>query len=112
MTRTKDNIPPEVCVNFCKYYKPGKNEELECRGFVVVQGLLNKGRALSQKRPGRRSSPGADTVNRLKGKVCAACSFRREDCDFILTNGTAEPCGGFALLSHLLGCGEITLEDI
>jgi hypothetical protein len=112
MPRTKGNAAPEVCVHFCQYYKPGKNEGLVCQGFVVVQGLLRGGRTVSQKRPQRTATPGTETVDKLKGKVCAVCSFHEADCDFILTNGTAAPCGGFALLSHLLGCGDIKLEDI
>jgi hypothetical protein len=112
MPKTKVNAAPEVCINFCQYYKPGKKEGLECQGFVVVQRLLRGGRPVSQRRPQRTATPGAQTVDKLKDKVCAACSFREADCDFILTNGSAAPCGGFALLSHLLGCGEIELEDI
>jgi len=44
--------------------------------------------------------------------VCTVCSFQKADCDFILSGGTAPPCGGYALLLHLLGSGDLTLEEI
>ena len=101
-----------LCRNFCRYYKPGKNEELACQGFVVVHRLIEKGRRLSQDRPRRTSVPDARTIEGLKGRVCSACSFREADCDFILSGGTASPCGGYALLYHLLGSGDLTLEEL
>jgi len=112
MPRKKAKSDTTLCENFCVYYKPGRNEELECQGFIVVHRLISKGRALSQKRPGTASAPDARTREGLKSRVCSACSFREADCDFMLSNGTAAPCGGFALLSHLLGSGDLKLEEI
>jgi hypothetical protein len=45
-------------------------------------------------------------------RVCAFCSFQASDCDYIATNGAAAPCGGIALLSHLIGTGDLTLHEI
>ena len=101
-----------LCRNFCQYYKPGKNEELACQGFVVFHRLIGKGRRLSQEKPRRTAVPDAGTVEGLKGRVCASCSFQKEDCDFVLSGGTASPCGGYALLFHLLGRGDLTLEEL
>jgi hypothetical protein len=101
-----------LCRNFCRYYKPGKNEELACQGFIVVHRLIEKGRKLSRERPRRTTAPDRRTIEGLKGRVCAFCSFREGDCDFILSGGTASPCGGYALLYHLLGSGDLTLEDL
>jgi hypothetical protein len=112
MHRKKAKNDTRLCENFCKYYKPGRNEELECQGFVVVHRLISKGRKLSQERPGTVSAPDARTLAGLKGRVCSACSFREADCDFVLSGGTEAPCGGFALLSHLLGSGDVKLEEI
>jgi len=107
--RTADTT---LCRNFCKYYKPGKNEELECQGFVVFHRLIGKGKQLSQEKPRRTAVPDARTVEGLKGRVCAACSFREADCDFVSSDGRAAPCGGYALLFHLLGSGDLTLDEI
>ena len=101
-----------LCRNFCQYYKPGKNEELACQGFVVVHRLIEKGRRLSQEKPRRTAAPDARTIEGLKERVCTACSFRAADCDFILSGGTASPCGGYALLFHLLGRGDLTREEL
>jgi hypothetical protein len=112
MSRKRAKKDTTLCVNFCRYYKPGRNEELECQGFVVVHGLITKGRKLSQERPGIAVRPDELTLEGLKGRVCSACAFREADCDFALSGGTAVPCGGFVLLSHLLGSGELKLEEI
>ena len=112
MSRNKEPNLLELCVNHCTYYKPGRNEELECQGFVVVHRLITKGRRLSQERPGAASAPDARIRDGLKSRVCSACSFREADCDFMLSGGTAAPCGGFALLAHLLGHGDLKLEEI
>jgi hypothetical protein len=101
-----------LCRNFCQYYKPGKNEELACQGFVVVHRLIGKGKQLSQEKPRRTEVPDARTVEGLKGRVCGACSFHEADCDFVLSGGTASPCGGYVLLFHLLGSGDLTLEEL
>jgi hypothetical protein len=112
MPRKKAKNATMLCVNFCKYYKPSRNEDLECQGSVVVRRLIDKGIKISQERPGTASAPDARTLEGLKGLVCSACSFREADCDYVLSCGTAAPCGGFALLSHLLGSGDLKLEDI
>jgi hypothetical protein len=101
-----------LCESFCRYYRPGKNEELACQGFIVVHELIKRGKKISSERPGTMATPDARTREGLKKKVCAVCEFHAADCDFVLTGGTAAPCGGFALLSHLLGTGELTLEEI
>lgn len=107
--RRKDDTT--LCRNFCRYYKPGKNEELSCRGFVVVHRILRKGRKLPLERPETLSLPDAGTVESLRNRLCRACDFHEGECDFVLT-GTATPCGGFILLAHLLGTGELTLAEI
>jgi len=101
-----------LCRNFCAYYKPAKKEELACRGFVVVQRLIEKGRAVPLVRTGRAVPPDSATKESLMRHVCKECDFREADCDFILTKGTAPACGGFVLLSSLLSSGEITIEDL
>ncbi len=101
-----------LCRTFCAYYKPAKKEELACRGFVVVQRLIEKGRAVLPAGPGSAVPPDGAARKSLMRHVCKECDFREADCDFILTEGRAPACGGFVLLSCLLSNGEITIEDL
>jgi hypothetical protein len=102
----------KLCESFCSYYKPGKNEELACQGYVVVQRIISRGKALPLGRPQRTRHPDADTRRVLEERVCLHCEFREQDCDFIATGGNAPSCGGFVLLSHLLASGDLTAEEI
>jgi hypothetical protein len=110
--KKRDKADTALCLNFCQYYKPGRNEDLSCQGFIVVHGIMQKGRNLPLERPDKLSIPDSRTAESLRKKVCGVCEFHAADCDFILTGGAAAPCGGFALLSHLLESGELTLEEI
>ena len=101
-----------ICRNFCVYYKPGKNEELACQGFIVVQGIINRGKKISKERPNKIAAADSRTVELLKKRVCSVCEFSADGCDFILTSGDATPCGGFVLLSHLCTSGELVPEDL
>lgn len=101
-----------ICLNFCAYFKPGKNEELACQGFIVVHGLLRSGKRISLDRPERIMTPPPKALEGLTERLCPVCSFHDGGCDFAETGGSAAACGGFALLSHLLGSGAVTLGDI
>ena len=105
-----ENLVKTLCLPYCHYYKPGRNEELLCRGAVVVQRLMESGRSLSV-----RENPhqGIDCEHRevVTRKVCGPCEFREQDCDFA-QDRAASPCGGFALLLRLLKAGVITSEDL
>jgi hypothetical protein len=107
----KNNMPLEqtLCLKFCSYYKPGKNEELACKGYLVVERLLREGRSLILKSNSRESNPlPADMMVKT---LCLACDFHEQDCDF-MQDRAARPCGGFVFLERLLGSGVITIEDI
>jgi hypothetical protein len=97
-----------LCAKFCAYYKPGKNEELACRGHDVVE-LLLKGRTLNFVQPEKRND--SALVEVLVHNLCSDCAFQKEDCDFTLDR-RAPPCGGFVLLARLHMAGEITYEEI
>ena len=101
-----------VCAQYCPYHKPGKNEDLECRGFAVAQCLIEAGVKVPPARPVKAASPGAAIAGVLKERICNACSFSAADCDFMLTEGKALPCGGLALITHLLRSGVITIDDV
>ena len=105
-------LKKQLCLPYCPYYKPGKNEELACRGYGVVERLLEGGKHVSFPRSGKGRQPVGEAVSAVREQVCTPCAFHDEDCDFILTGGSASPCGGFLLLAYLLEAGEITIDDI
>ncbi|MCK9419696.1 MAG: hypothetical protein M0R70_09985 [Nitrospirae bacterium] len=106
-----DNVPLEqtLCLKFCSYYEPGKNEELACKGYRVVERLLREGKGLVLESNNGESSP--VLADRIVKTLCIVCDFYKQDCDF-MQDRTARPCGGFVLLERLLGSGVITIEDI
>lgn len=100
----------DICRNFCNYYKPGKKEELACRGYLVAERLLRQGMqvVLFTKTGSQCDGEGAELIVR---KLCVNCDFKEDGCDFI-NDRNAPPCGGFALLSQLLAERRISLDDI
>jgi hypothetical protein len=98
-----------LCLKFCAYYKPGKNEELECRGYGVVNQLLQSGKAGILDIFGKE--PDLSTAETIIQKVCVNCDFYANDCDF-MQDRSAPPCGGMVLLTQLLKRNRISLEDL
>jgi hypothetical protein len=95
---------------FCPYYKPGKNEELVCRGYVVVDRLRQGGKSISFRRSKKKIMAPA-TVEDLRKALCAACDFHENDCDFF-QDRTSPSCGGFAVLAQLLESGGVTIDEV
>lgn len=108
----KSDSSRDVCRNFCLYYKPGKKEELSCRGLAVVQKILRSGKNISLKKPASMKPIDPLIQSLLEEHLCAVCPFYEDGCDFVLTKGKAASCGGFMLLAHLLSCGEIATSEI
>jgi hypothetical protein len=98
-----------LCLKHCAYYKPGKNEELACRGFQVVERLMRSGRAILMEN--LRVSADKQVMDQLIQSLCGVCTFHQYDCDFF-QDRVSQPCGGFVLLSQLLGSGKITIAEI
>jgi hypothetical protein len=98
-----------LCLKFCSYYKPGKNEELACKGYLVLERLLREGKSLVFE--SSRCESSMDLSDRIVKALCLSCDFHEEDCDF-MQDRTARPCGGFVLLERLLASGAVTIEDI
>lgn len=98
-----------LCVTFCSYFKPGKDEKLACRGYDVVNALMRKGRTIIFEKSALKINP--VMLEMIVQKMCMTCDFHKQDCDF-MQDRTAPPCGGFALLAQLLNAGEITIEDL
>ena len=98
-----------LCLKYCAYFKPDKNEKLACRGYHVVERLMQKGRPVTLEKTGL--SADTKVTGQLVQALCSACSFREHDCDFF-HDLVSNPCGGFTLLSQLLGSGRITIDEI
>ena len=104
------DLVKSLCGNFCSYYKPSKKEELACRGFVVVRQLAECGKQIPFEKSDRWPSP--LTEEELRKSVCQSCPFYESDCDYILQEGDARPCGGFIFLGLLLDNGIICIDDV
>ena len=98
-----------LCLNFCSYYKPGKNEELACRGYHVVERMIREGKSIDLATTVRKFDRAR--AEALVRRVCVLCDFQKDGCDFMLDR-QAPPCGGFILLARLLESGDIIIEDI
>jgi hypothetical protein len=108
----KAKADDRLCLSYCRYYKPGRNEELKCQGYVVVHEIMRKRCNLALNQSVRATTPDRATQERLTERVCSNCAFAENDCDYLLTGGSAVPCGGFVFLIHLLGTGALTFEEI
>ena len=100
----------ELCARFCPYYKPGRKEDLACKGFLVVQGLMNSGRQIPFSVGDNRSDPAIREI--LVRDLCTKCPFFGDGCDFVQQKESSSPCGGFILLACLLGTNVITVDNI
>ena len=104
------DLVKNLCGKFCAYYKPSKDEELACRGFVVVKQLIEMGKQVDFKELNRR--PGRLTEEDLRKDLCPTCPFYEGDCDFILQQGDALPCGGFIFLGLQIERDMICIDDV
>jgi len=100
----------ELCITLCPYYKPSKDEELTCKGFFVVERLIEGGRKSSFKKPDKKLDK--STEEELIQTLCTTCPFYREDCDFIQHGEHSPPCSGFIILGQLLESGILKIDDI
>jgi hypothetical protein len=107
--KTAPSLGQTLCLKYCSYYKPGKNEELACRCFLVVEQLMQSGKAsVSASFKKRHDRSTAETVIQ---KICVKCDFYEKDCDFMLDRA-APPCGGMVVLTQLLQSAQIPLNDL
>jgi len=100
----------DICLNYCVYYKPGKDEELACLGFLVIGKMIEEGRVPDLSK--HRERAGAEAEKMLAKELCTRCPFSPDDCDYILKEGDAAPCGGFVVLSGLIQERCIAARDV
>ncbi len=108
----KEALIRTLCRPYCRYYKQDKNEDLRCRGAVVIERLILSGR-ITLPRAKKKDRPHANPSIRelVIHHVCEVCAFHENDCDFA-QDRTSQPCGGFILVLELVRQGVITIEDL
>ena len=104
------SLRERLCLQFCPYYKTSKNEELACKGFLVVEGLIKEGKEIPFIKSDKLLE--ADTEKILGENLCGSCPFNESDCDYALQEEGASPCGGFLLLGRLLEAQVLTVDNI
>ncbi len=104
------NLDERLCLNFCPYYKPAKNDKLACMGFLVVETLIERGGEITFDASKKKLN--AVTEEKLMQNLCIVCPFYEDDCDFIQQKEKSLPCGGFTLLGNLLEANIIGIDDI
>ena len=108
-----------VCAGYCSFYKPGKDEELACKGFLVLGDLALRNAEIVVN--GEKKLIQDETRVRLYGILCVRCPFFKDGCDFAAerrgeTRETAQedavPCGGFLFLGACLEQGSIDIQAV
>ena len=106
----ENSLRERLCLQFCPYYKPSKNEELACKGFLVAEGLIKKGKEIPFIKSDKPLE--ADTEKILRENLCVSCSFNERDCDYAQKEEGASPCGGFLLIGKLLETQVVMVDNI
>lgn len=104
------SLRERLCLRFCPYYKPSKNEELACKGFLVVEELIKEGKEIPFIESGKCLE--TDTEMILRKNLCIPCPFYESDCDYAQHEEGSSPCGGFSLLGKLLETQILTVDNI
>lgn len=104
-----------VCAGYCRFYRPGEKEELSCSGYDFFRDRVGPERLGAWVRavdPIRPWSPAHQALSTMT--LCRECVFRTEDCDFQARprKPGAAPCGGYALLCHLLAASVEGLHEL
>ncbi len=108
--KTNRFLAKNLCQALCPYYRPGKKEALACRGFLVIQDLIETGKEIPFAKPDKMLD--ASTKDILLKRMCVTCSFYEGDCDFASQKEKSMPCGGFTLVGRLLEANRINVDDL
>lgn len=107
---SKDPLIEELCLRHCPYYKPTKDEETFCRGYIVVKGLIRQGKRLPVGKLSPSRSAGFEAE--VGGRICKGCPYITDDCDYSAGVESAPPCGGLIVLAVFVELGIIGIDDI
>lgn len=106
----------DLCRKFCSYYKPSKDEDLACKGYLVMKHLLRNSKKIDIEEVSSsctsdmfRNNVASEALEKV---MCCTCPFHEHDCDYADGREDAMPCGGFVFLVQLLKAGTITIDDI
>lgn len=107
----KSDLQAMLCSRFCQYYRPDKDEELACQGFLVTAELIRRHKRL--RFPAEMpKNPAPDIHEDLIRHVCDFCPFHEHDCDFYEHRKGVSPCGGLIFLGMLLAEQLVTVDNI
>ena len=99
----------QLCTRFCSFYKPSRDAELSCGGYLAIQRLQAAKRL---DLASCRKTYSSDTGERIAAILCIACPFCQDDCDFAQRVTGASPCGGFIVAASLMEQGVISIDDL
>jgi len=89
-----------ICKKFCSFYKPDKKEDLKCGSYDFLARNLTRAeiRQAAVAAPRDYSFSEDKTIRDI---VCGKCDFLVDGCDYRDGLGKT-PCGGYAVVEHLL----------
>jgi len=115
----KEALVELLCAGYCSFYRPEKDEDLACKGFIILERLLDEQKEV----PARTEKMvlSTKTENDLFQALCTGCPFFEQDCDYASWkrgeggNEPCEamyPCGGFLCLGHCIDHGTVDIQDV
>jgi hypothetical protein len=88
-----------VCEKFCKFYKPGRKEDLKCGALALLSRNLTRGELGHASRGTGPHDLSRDSE--VRALACQRCEFLVDGCDF--RDGLpSPPCGGYSVVESLL----------
>jgi hypothetical protein len=115
----KEELVSVLCAGYCSFYKPGKDEDLACKGFYILKKLIEQGKEVPVRM--KKIILSMTTEDDLFQIICRGCPFVGQDCDFAawkrgerrdVAREAVNPCGGFLCLGHCIDQGTVDIEDI
>lgn len=95
-----------ICKKYCSYYKENKENENGCYPVIISQKFP------FFYFPQENFQFVNNFFNELKSIFCPKCDYKKNDCDFQLSENPGPPCGGYIYFQHILSKGLITIDDI
>lgn len=119
MVMNRDVLIEQLCAEHCAFYRPDKEEDLACHGFVVLLKLLELRKEVPASVAKSRLIQG--TEDDLFRSLCLTCSFFKGDCDYASwkrgdssdqMREEVHPCGGFLFLGYCIDHGSLDIRTI